>query len=522
MKYKQNVEIATGSRREVMNLPSPQDAASQPAGNVTAISSTPAASWRLINANSYDEWKAAAMAQDERMGGAKWRKIDKTTLYDYEVIRRRLEEIRSVRASGDAQRLLFNLNEGIHGNLGGMGNPALYNRSRFGTKDLINEYISEQCEAIRQVADAPESEVGFVEKLEFFRRASHCFGRSALMLSGAGALGPFHLGVVKALVEQGLLPDVISGASAGSMIAAFVGTHNDQELSVLFDPKNLVEAFDAFSESSRQASTGSRMKIEQVREVVAGLIPDMTFDEAFEETGRKINISVSPRELHQRSRLLNAITSPNVYIREAVLASCAIPGIFPAVTLAAKNSQGQRQPYVPLRKWVDGSMSDDMPVRRLTRLYSVNHFISSQTNPMVLWALRDQHQNDNLFTRTLSIYQSAVKEFYKATYPMAMGFVGNIYPLNVMTRMAYGLATQDYTADINILPRRKFWSPAKLLSVLSEAETRYLISEGEAATWPKIEMIRNCTQISRTLDEILEPMEQRVSHGPLHQQEPVL
>lgn len=500
-----------------MNAPSPKEAL--PGASSTT---TPAASMRLINANSYDEWKEAAMAQDERMGGAKWRKLDKTTLYDYDVIRSRLEEVRSIRASGDAHRLLFYLNEGIHGNMGGMGNPALYNRSRFGTKDLICDYINELGEALKQVADAPETEVPFTDKLEFFRRASHCFGRSALMLSGAGALGPFHLGVVKALVEQDLLPDVISGASAGSMIAAFVGTHNDEELAALFDPKTLVATFDAFSESSRQASIGTRMSADNVREIVARLIPDLTFEEAFEQTGRKINISVSPRELHQRSRLLNAVTSPNVYIREAVLASCAIPGIFPAVTLAAKNNQGQRQPYVPSRKWVDGSMMDDMPVRRLTRLYGVNHFISSQTNPVVLWALRDNHQNDNLITRSMTIYQSAVKEFYKATFPMAMGLVGNVYPLNVMTRMIYGLATQDYTADINILPRRKFWNPSKLLSVLSEAETRYLISEGEAATWPKLEMVRNCTLISSTLDSILEPMERRVSHGALHQQAPSL
>jgi NTE family protein len=493
-----------------MNAPSPRE--------ITA----PSASLRLINANTYDEWKAAAMAQDERMGGAKWRRTDKTTLYDYEVIRRRIDEVRTIRATGDAHRLLFYLNEGIHGNMGGMGNPALYNRSRFGTKDLVTDYIRELSEALHQVADAPESEVSFGDKLEFFRRASHCFGRSALMLSGAGALGPFHLGVVKALVEQNLLPDVISGASAGSMVAAFVGTHDDEALASFFDPKTLVGAFEAFSDSSRKAAIGSRMSIDNVREVVAGLIPDLTFEEAFEKTGRKINISVSPRQFHQRSRLLNAITSPNVFIREAVLASCAIPGIFPAVTLAAKNNQGQRQPYVPSRKWVDGSMTDDMPVRRLTRLYGVNHFISSQTNPMVLWAVGDQHQNDNLFTRTAYIYQSAVKELYKATYPFTMSLVGEVYPLNVMTRMAYGLVTQDYTADINIIPRRRFWSPRKLLSVLSEAETRYLISEGEAATWPKVEMIRNCTRISRTLDQILEPMEQAVSHGALHQQAPAV
>ncbi len=76
-----------------------------------------------------------------------------------------------------------------------------------------------------------------------------------------------------------------------------------------------------------------------------------------------------------------------------------------------------------------------------------------------------------------------------------------------MTRMFYSVATQDYIADINILPRRRFWDPRKLLSVLAEHEVQALIAEGEAATWPRIEMIRNCTKISRTLDAILARLE---------------
>jgi NTE family protein len=87
-----------------------------------------------------------------------------------------------------------------------------------------------------------------------------------------------------------------------------------------------------------------------------------------------------------------------------------------------------------------------------------------------------------------------------------MEFTKNFYPLNLATRMAYSLATQDYTADINILPRRRFWDPRKLLSILSEDEVRFLIAEGEAATWPRIEMIRNCTRVSRTLDRIIDRM----------------
>ena len=50
----------------------------------------------------------------------------------------------------------------------------------------------------------------------------------------------------------------------------------------------------------------------------------------------------------------------------------------------------------------------------------------------------------------------------RATYPLSMKLTERSYPLNVFVRMAYGVATQDYTADINILPRRRAWNPLAL------------------------------------------------------------
>jgi TAG lipase / steryl ester hydrolase / phospholipase A2 / LPA acyltransferase len=465
---------------------------------------------RMEDATSYDEWKAAALAHDERSGAARWRSTDASRRYDYKVIRRRLDEIRRVRASGDPHRLLYYLNEGIHGNMGGMGSARMYRKARFGTKDLITAYIEEQAAALEQIAAVDDAVIGLPEKLEFFRRASHCFGRTALMLSGAGALGPFHVGVIKALHEQGLLPDVISGSSAGALVAAIVGTRDDTALAEVFDPRHIVGVFGEVADAEVDLLKGKRrLGVREVRAFVEHQIPDLTFQQAFERTGRRINISVSPRELHQQSRLLNAVTSPNVCIREAVLASCAIPGIFPPVTLAARDRHGERQPYVPSRQWVDGSVTDDLPAKRLIRLYGVNHFITSQTNPVALWAIRDSQAQDNLLGRLWEINQNASRELLKATYPFAMEVTRHLYPFNVMTRMFYSIATQDYTADINILPRRRFWDPRKLLSILSEGEIRLLVSEGEAATWPRIEMIRNCTRISRTLDGILGRLEQQ-------------
>ncbi|MEZ5559602.1 MAG: DUF3336 domain-containing protein [Pseudomonadales bacterium] len=464
----------------------------------------------MEEATSYEEWKAAALAHDERSGAARWRRTDQSRRYDYKVIRRRLEELRKVKASGDPHAVLFFLNEGIHGNMGGIGSSRMYKKAKFGTKDLVASYIAELAGALELVADVDDAVIPLADKLEFFRRASHCFGRTALMLSGGGALGPFHLGVIKALLEQGLLPNVISGASAGSLICAIIGTRKDPELRETFKPRRLVSTFEQAAEGEIEVIKGNRrLGIKDVRGFIEQEIPDLTFQEAFDLTGRRINISVSPREIHQQSRLLNAVTSPNVLIREAVLASCAIPGIFPPVTLAARNVRGERVPYVPSRQWVDGSVTDDLPAKRLARLYGVNHFMTSQTNPIILWTLRDNSSRDDLFSKLWEINQNAGREWLRATYPFAMEITKNLYPLNLLTRMTYSVATQDYTADINILPRRRFWNPSKLLSILSEEETQYLIREGEAATWPKIEWIRNTTQISRTLDRILERMEPR-------------
>jgi TAG lipase/steryl ester hydrolase/phospholipase A2/LPA acyltransferase len=463
---------------------------------------------RMAQARTYDEWRAAAEAEDERTGASRWKAKDESRRYDYKVIRRRLEELREVRASGDPHRLLFYLNEGIHGNTGGMGSSSLYRRARFGTKDLVTAYSRELAGAIEQLGAQSEDDLPFAEKRRFFRRASHCFGRTALMFSGGGILGFFHVGVARALLEQGLMPNVLSGSSAGALVAAILGTQDEESLRGLLQARSLHEAFEGLFEASVEpTSRRRRLGVAELRSFIESRIPDLTFAEAFEKTGRRINISVSPRELHQQARLLNAITSPTVFIREAVLASCAIPGIFPPVTLAARGRGGDRQPYVASRQWVDGSVTNDLPARQLSRLYGVNHFITSQVNPIILWTLRDTDAEDTLFAKLWEISTQAARQSVRATYPLSMKLTERAYPLNLFVRMAYGVATQDYTADINILPRRRAWNPAKLLSALSANETEFLIAEGEASTWPRLERIRNCTRVSRALDGVLARIE---------------
>lgn len=68
----------------------------------------------------------------------------------------------------------------------------------------------------------PPAELPLDEKLAFLRETRHAFGRTALVLSGGGSFGSFHVGVVKALHDAGMLPRVVSGSSAGA-IGAFMG-----------------------------------------------------------------------------------------------------------------------------------------------------------------------------------------------------------------------------------------------------------------------------------------------------------
>ena len=65
------------------------------------------------------------------------------------------------------------------------------------------------------------------------------------------------------------------------------------------------------------------------------------------------------------------------------------------------------------------------------------------------------------------------------------------------------IINQDYVGDINILPDYKFHNPLRLLTFPGEKQMQRLIDSGERCTWPKLEMIRLQTRISRKLDEIV-------------------
>lgn len=469
---------------------------------------------KMAEAETYDEWLAAAQAYDERKGLHNWKEKEKSRRYDYAAIRRRLDALKIMRRNNDNHGLLFTLNEGIHGNLGGMGSTSLYRKAKFGTKQLIVDYVQEVSSALEHLARPKVKGVSIKEKVHFFHRANLCFGQSALMFSGSGTFLFFHVGVLKALWEQDLIPEVISGSSGGALIAAVAGARRREDIGEMFTSDFL--AFeDDVKAIVRNLALGKKRKIRKndLVKIIERIIPDVTFEEAYQISGLKINISIAPNERHQKSRLLNAVTSPNVMLREAVLASCCIPGVFPPVSLAARNVKGERVPYLPSRKWVDGSLSDDLPMKRLSRLYGVNHFIVSQTNPLVLPFINVENKQNGVISTVSNTAFKTMKDWGLAASQLAQKpFSEESYMRKIISGYI-SLVSQTYTGDINILPPKRFLSPAKALAARSSEEVMEMLNEGERATWPTIERIRIQTHISRTLNRLIDDIDQNAING---------
>lgn len=177
----------------------------------------------------------------------------------------------------------------------------MYSETFYGTKDLIEAYITEQemsLECIRKSA-----ELSLDEKKRFFKRVNTNLGTTALCLSGGATFGYYHFGVVKAFLDADMLPRVISGTSAGGLVAALVCTRTDSELKKLLVPE-LAERITACEEPfrvwfKRFWTTGARFdSIAWARKCSFFTRGSMTFKEAYIRTGRILNISVVPADRH--------------------------------------------------------------------------------------------------------------------------------------------------------------------------------------------------------------------------------
>lgn len=244
----------------------------------------------------------------------------------------RLESLMSARENEDILTLVNLLRSGLVRNLGNITTTKLYTHAYAGTKLLIDDYITQVALSIQYVSTLQAGQTGgFTSqaKLELLHDTRQAFGRTTLLLQGGSAFGLCHLGVVKALHLQGLLPRIITGTATGAMIAALVGVHAESQLLELLDGEMLdLSAFDGRAKKEgkegegwirtflrrtrRFLRTGHLFDMELLEECVRANVGDLTFEEAYARSKRILNITIATAGKTGAPNLLNYLTAPNV------------------------------------------------------------------------------------------------------------------------------------------------------------------------------------------------------------------
>lgn len=465
---------------------------------------------RLRAAQTYDEWKAAALALDEYLGFNEWKKSNEDSFYDWKLIGKVTRSLRILREKKDVRGVLGVLETCVRNNFAGVESVRLYSETFFGTKTLIESYYNEQERALQFIRESEE--LSYEEKKRFFKSASTNLGTSALCLSGGASFGYYHFGVVKAFLDTGLLPRVITGTSAGGLIAALVCTRTDAELRTLLTPelaRKLTACEDPLSVwMPRFMKTGARFdSVAWARKCIFFTRGSTTFREAYMQTGRILNISVIPADRHSPTKLLNYLTAPDTIIWSAVLASAAVPGILNPVVLMQKLRDGRVVPWNWGSKFKDGSLRVDIPIQALNLYFNVTHPVVSQVNPHVhlfFFAPRGSagkpvaHRKGTGWRGNFLL--SAAEQWLKLELTKNFKVIRDLELLpQVLGQDWSSVFLQRFDGAVTIWPKTRLWDWFRILSDPDSTELERVMRVGQVVTWPKLHMIENRYRIEKQI-----------------------
>lgn len=214
---------------------------------------------QLRSMTSYEAWKTAATELDAYLGNEQWKQTDNYAYYDFTSVMKVKEQLRATRFKaldeekgdsaglGEAVQHLQSLVEAcVKNNFVGVENPKLYSETYYGTKHLAQDFVDELHASLSFLLQS--FSLSQLEKSALSKHLHTNFGKTALCLSGGASFAWYHFGVVKALLDASLLPDVITGTSGGALVAALVATRTNDELSKILVPALAVH-IDACEES---------------------------------------------------------------------------------------------------------------------------------------------------------------------------------------------------------------------------------------------------------------------------------
>lgn len=186
--------------------------------------------------------------------------------------------------------------------------------------------------------------------------------RTAFVLSGGASLGALQVGMLRALYEHGVTADMLVGTSVGALNAAFVATRpqtpaSARELSRVWRG---IERGDAFPLSLRAVVGGLAGRHDH-------LVPARGLCEIIERHVELDDLADAATPVHLVAYDLAAGSETVLSkgpARDAILASCAIPGIFPPIEVGDK-------------LLVDGGVVNNTPISHAVELGAERVYVLS-------------------------------------------------------------------------------------------------------------------------------------------------
>jgi NTE family protein len=229
----------------------------------------------------------------------------------------------------------------------------------------------------------------------------------AFVLSGGGSLGAIQVGMLQALFEEGIRPDLLVGTSAGAVNAAWMAQCPDCD--------GVKELADIWSGLRRNHIfplnpwAGARGLLGRTNHFISNaglraLLERHIHYERLEDAAIPIHVVATDLKNGHAVVLSSGPTVP------ALLASCAIPGVFPPVTVGS-------------RELVDGGVADLTPIAAAIEQGATQVYVLPIADP---W-LRQERAN-------------------------AIGMALQALARVVEQRLHVAVAAYQHSADIRLLP----------------------------------------------------------------------
>ncbi|KAJ2894246.1 patatin family phospholipase [Zalerion maritima] len=476
-------------------------------------------------ATDYRTWLCAGQTLNELNGSDAWiRQLRDPTL------ERLTKLLDAAREKNDLNRLFVAANRHLNRCPSVMGSLKTYEQAPGDTPNVIKQYVYSACHLLSELSTHPDVTSNTIpnihERVENLIENRKSFGRTALLLSGGATLGMAHMGVIKAMIEYGVLPRVISGASAGSIICAVLCTttevnipalihmFHDGDLSV-FDPPNDKSGWSRWVYRLIRLTCAKTMAdAENIERVMNDFFDTITFLEAYRKTKRICNITVSSPTISGSYKVLNYITAPHVTIASAVTASCAVPAVFAPASLKMKDPVTQEvSPWTSLEDvYIDGSVDCDLPMEALAEMFHVNHCIVSQVNPHVTGLLDENTEGPPRKSR----------EMVQAGIEALNDQVEALLSLEVMSEGAaliihktLGILRQRYTGDLTVLPLMDL--PEDFLVLIDNPTREFMLKardRGQRAVLPWVQRMKDYMAIERAFDDCNNLLSERLAFHP--------